>query len=85
MQPYVFEKTDKTVTVRFKDPDMTIITAILNALRNDSKVEIVRFIDVHPELLDKGIYVQLKKKGDALDVFKKAAKSVSDYYGKLKA
>jgi DNA-directed RNA polymerase subunit L len=83
MQPYIVEQTDKTVTVRFKDADMTLIAPIMKVLRDNKDVEVVRLIDKHPELCDKGVFIEVKK-GSPLDALKSASKTVSEYYGTLK-
>ena len=42
----------------------------------------VRYVDKHPELDDRTLYVKVKK-GNALDAIKKASKAVAEYYSGL--
>ncbi|UAL07386.1 MAG: DNA-directed RNA polymerase subunit L [Candidatus Methanogranum gryphiswaldense] len=82
MQTYVVEKTDKSITVGFKDINLTIIAPLIKALDDDKNVEIARFIDKHPELCDRQIYVKVKK-GKPEDTLKKAFKTISEYYSDI--
>ncbi len=82
MQTYVAEKTSDSVTLGFKEANLTLITPLMKALYDDSNVELVRYIDKHPELEDRRLYVKVKS-GDALDAVKKASQAVSDYYSTL--
>ncbi len=79
MQTYVIEKTDKTVKLGFKDANLTLITPLIKQLNEDSNVVLVRYIDKHPELVDRALYVEVSK-GDVMDAIDKAAKAVSEYY-----
>ncbi len=79
MQTYLIEKTEKTVKLGFKDTNLTLITPLLKALNENDDVIIVRYIDKHPELQDRVLYVETKK-GDAMAAIEKAAQSISDYY-----
>ena len=55
----------------------------MKALYDIEDVAMVRYIDKHPELADKTLYVEVKS-GDALDAVKKASQAVSDYYSEIK-
>ncbi|MBE6518094.1 MAG: DNA-directed RNA polymerase subunit L [Thermoplasmata archaeon] len=79
MQTYVIEKDKTSVKLGFKEANLTLITPLMKALNEDSNVVLVRYIDKHPELVDRALYVQVKK-GDPMKAIEKAAKSVSDYY-----
>ena len=79
MQTYLVEKTDNSVTIAFKDANLTLITPIMKALYDDEDVELVRYIDKHPELEDRRLFVQVKN-GDALEAIKRASDAVADYY-----
>lgn len=83
MQTYVVEETADSVTLGFKDANLTFITPLMKALYDDNNVELVRYIDKHPELEDRRLYVKVKS-GSALDAIKKASSVVSDYYSTLK-
>jgi len=79
MQTYVIEKTDNSVKLGFKEVNLTLITPLMKALNEDPNVALVRYIDKHPELQDRVLYVETKK-GDAMEAIEKAAKSISAYY-----
>ncbi len=79
MQTYIVEKIGDSVTIAFKDANITFITPLMDALYKDDNVELVRYIDKHPELEDRRLYVKMKS-GDAIAAIKKASDSVSDYY-----
>lgn len=83
MKAYTVEKTDKTITIGFKDANSTIITPMINALNDDKNVTIVRYIDQHPELLDVMLYIEVKK-GKPEDAVNKASKAVSSYFSSVK-
>ncbi len=83
MQTYVVEKTDKSIKVGFKDVNLTIIAPLIKALDDDENVEIARFIDKHPELCDRQIYIEVKK-GKPEDALKKALENISEYYTEVK-
>ncbi len=79
MQTYVIEKTDKMVKLGFKDANLTLITPLIKQLNEDPNVVLVRYIDKHPELIDRALYVEVAK-GDVMKTIAKAAESVSKYY-----
>lgn len=79
MQTYVAEQTTDSVTLGFKDANVTLITPLMKALYDDSNVELVRYIDKHPELEDRRLYVKVKT-GNPIDAIKKASDAVADYY-----
>ena len=80
MKTYLIEDNGESVIIGFKDANLTLITPVMKALYDDQNVEMVRYVDKHPELDDRTLYVQVKK-GSALDAIKKASKAVADYYG----
>ncbi|MBR6204894.1 MAG: DNA-directed RNA polymerase subunit L [Candidatus Methanomethylophilaceae archaeon] len=80
MKTYLIEDNGESVIIGFKEANLTLITPIMKALYDDENVEMVRYVDKHPELDDRTLYVQVKK-GSALDAIKKASKAVADYYG----
>ncbi|QHK17049.1 MAG: hypothetical protein A3205_06350 [Methanomassiliicoccales archaeon Mx-03] len=79
MQPYIVEKTDDSVTIAFKDANLTLITPLMDALYKDDNVELVRYIDKHPELEDRRLYVKVKS-GSPIEAIEKASDAVSEYY-----
>ena len=64
MQTYIVEKTDDSVTLAFKDANLTLITP---------------YIDKHPELEDRRLYVKVKS-GSPIAAVEKASDAVSEYY-----
>ncbi|MBR6037942.1 MAG: DNA-directed RNA polymerase subunit L [Candidatus Methanomethylophilaceae archaeon] len=80
MKTYLIEDNGDSATIGFKDANITLITPIMKALYDDSDVEMVRYVDKHPELSDRTLYIKVKK-GSALDALKKASKAVAEYYG----
>lgn len=82
MQTYLVEKTENTVTLGFKDANITLITPLMKALYDNEDVVMVRYIDKHPELADRNLYVEVKQ-GDALEAVKKASIAVSEYYSTI--
>ncbi len=83
MQITLVEKTGDSATIAFTDANITLIAPLMKALDEDENVELVRFIETHPELDDRQLYVKVKK-GDALDAVAKASQAVSDYYSEIK-
>ena len=83
MQTYLVEKTENSVTLAFKDANLTLITPLVKALYDDENVSIVRYVDKHPELVDRSLYVEVKS-GDAIEAIKKASDAVADYYSAIK-
>lgn len=79
MQTYVVEKTDDSVTLAFKNANLTLITPLMDKLYDDDNVELVRYIDKHPELEDRRLYVKVKS-GNPIDAVKKASDAVAEYY-----
>ena len=78
MQTYVVEKTDDSVTLAFKDANLTLITPLMDELYKDDDVELVRYIDKHPELEDRRLYVKVKK-GNPIEAIERASDAVADY------
>ncbi|MDR0309816.1 MAG: DNA-directed RNA polymerase subunit L [Candidatus Methanoplasma sp.] len=83
MDAYIVEKTDKAITLGFKNANMTLIEPIIKALNDDKSVSAVRYIDEHPELSDILLHVEVNK-GKPEDAVKKASKAVSAYFTTLK-
>ena len=83
MDAYTVEKTDKTIMIGFKDYDPTVIEPLMKALNDDKNVALVRYIDVHPELSDVVLYVEVSK-GKPEEAVKKATKAVSAYFKTVK-
>lgn len=83
MKTYLVDKTENTVTIAFKDANLTLITPLMKALYDDGDVELVRYIDKHPELEDRQLFVQVKN-GDPVAALTKASAAVADYYSGIK-
>ena len=81
METYLVEKTADSATIGFKGANLTI-TPLMKALDDDENVELVRYIDTHPELDDRKLYVKVKS-GDALQAVKNALDGVSEYYSHI--
>jgi len=79
MQTYLIEKTKTSIKVGFKDANLTLITPLIKALNEDPNVTLVRYIDKHPELVDRVLYVEVSK-GDPAKAISKASESISKYY-----
>lgn len=83
MKAYTVERTDHSLTLGFKDANISLITPMIKALNEDKNVSLVRYIDQHPELCDVMLYVEVKK-GKPEDAVKKASKSISTYFASVK-
>lgn len=77
------EKTDDSITLGFKKADMAIITPLLEKLGEDENVDYARMIEEHPELLDRKLFVKVKK-GNPAEIVSKALNSVSEYFSTVK-
>ncbi|MGI5965253.1 MAG: RpoL/Rpb11 RNA polymerase subunit family protein [Candidatus Methanomethylophilaceae archaeon] len=82
MEIYVAEKTGDSVTLGLKDADLTVIQPLMDSLYENKDVLLVRFIEEHPELADRLLYVKVGK-GDALAAIKEAAENLSGYYSEI--
>jgi DNA-directed RNA polymerase subunit L len=83
MDVYTVEKTDKTITLGFRQEDPTLIEIMMKALNDDKNVAFVRSINQHPELCDLLMYVEVNK-GKPEDAVKKASKALSAYFSTVK-
>jgi hypothetical protein len=83
MKTYAVEKTNKSITLGFKDVNSALITSMIKMLNEDKNVALVRFIDQHPELCDKMLFIEVKK-GKPEEAVMKASKAVSTYYSSIK-
>ena len=79
MQTYLIEKTKNTVKLGFKDTNLTLLTPLIKVLEENDDVVIVRYIDSHPELKDRVLYVETKK-GDPMKTIEAAAEQISKFY-----
>ena len=61
MKTYLIEDTGDSAIIGFKDANITLITPIMKALYDDSDVEMVRYVDKHPELSDRTLYERSRK------------------------
>ena len=53
MKTYLIEDNGESVIIGFKEANLTLITPIMKALYDDENVEMVRYVDKHPELDDR--------------------------------
>lgn len=83
MEIYLADKTETSVTVRFKGTDTTLIIPVMDELNANPDVKIVRFINKHPELEDTGLYVEMRT-GSPIDAIKKATDAVADFFSECK-
>jgi DNA-directed RNA polymerase subunit L len=83
MEIHIAEKTADSITVRIREPNMTLITPILKKLSDDDNVSLLRYVEKHPELEDAAIIVKTRK-GDPEDALKSAAKAISEYFSGIK-
>jgi len=79
METYLVEKTENSVTIGFKDANLTIITPLMKALEDDDNVALVRYLDEHPELIDRKLYVEVKE-GDPIAALEKASDFLIQYF-----
>lgn len=82
METYLVEKTEDSVTLGFKDANLTIITPLIKMLDDDPAVALCRFIETHPELDDRELYVKVRE-GDPLDAVKRASDSIAEYFSAI--
>lgn len=82
MEIVLVEKTADSATIAFKDANLTLITPLMKALDEDDSVDSVRFIETHPELEARKLFVKVKE-GDPLAAINRASQSVADYYSKI--
>ncbi|MCL1810978.1 MAG: DNA-directed RNA polymerase subunit L [Methanomassiliicoccaceae archaeon] len=83
MDVYTVEKTDKTITLGFKEENPTLIEPMIRALNADKCVSLVRYINQHPELCDVVLHIEVTD-GTPEDAVKRASKAVSDYFSAVK-
>ncbi|MDR3282423.1 MAG: hypothetical protein LBS92_02290 [Candidatus Methanoplasma sp.] len=83
MRTYIAEQSENSITIGFKDANLTLITALISALNDDGGVTTVRLIDQHPELCDLRLLVQVSK-GKPASAVEKASKAVASYYSSVK-
>ncbi len=84
MKIYIVEKTDKSVRLGLKNADVTIIQPLMDMLYKNPNVVLVRYIEDHPELEDKVLFVQVSE-GDPLTIIKESADELSEYFSELKS
>lgn len=82
MQTYIVNKTEHSAMISFKDVNLTIIMPIMDALYHDKNVLLVRYIEKHPELADRSLFIQVID-GDPIKAIESASKRVAEYYSKI--
>lgn len=55
----------------------------MKKLDEDEAVDIVRYIDTHPELDDRKLYVKVNS-GDPLEAIARASRAMSEYFSGIK-
>ena len=83
MDVYTVEKTDKTITLGFKEENHTLIEPLIRALSDDKSVSSVRYINQHPELCSVVLYIVVTE-GKPEDAVKRASKALSAYFSTVK-
>ena len=73
----------KSITFTLKDMDTTLINPIMDTLDRDENVKIVRFVNIHPELENPELIVEVRDNSDvtAKEAVIIAANAVSEYFG----
>ncbi|MGE4275046.1 MAG: RpoL/Rpb11 RNA polymerase subunit family protein [Candidatus Methanomethylophilaceae archaeon] len=84
MDLHLIEKTSDSILISIKDPDMTIITPLLNRLMQRDDVLDVQFTDKHPELEEPRLMV-LVDKGDPTQAIRDTALSISKDFADARA
>jgi DNA-directed RNA polymerase subunit L len=83
MELSMIEKSKDSITIGIKDPDMTLITPLLNELLRDEAVSDVTFTDKHPELASPTLTVSVTS-GKPQTALKRASKAASNQYKEAK-
>ncbi len=83
MDIYLADRTETSVTVRFKGTDTTLVYPLIDELNSNPDVKIVRFINKHPELEDTGLFVEMRK-GSPIDAITAACEALSAYFSECK-
>ena len=84
MEVYVVEKSDdqKSMTLGFKNAGskgITMLNGLIDVLDKDPNVEMVRFIETHPELDDRKLFVKVRM-GTAKNTIASAANDLALYF-----
>ena len=82
MKIYIVEKADNSVSLGLKNADVTVIQPLIDTLYKNPDVVLVRYIEEHPELEDRLLFVQVSK-GDPLTIVKESADALSEYFAEL--
>ncbi|MGI6471511.1 MAG: RpoL/Rpb11 RNA polymerase subunit family protein [Candidatus Methanomethylophilaceae archaeon] len=82
MKIYIVERTDNSVSLGLKNADVTIIQPLIDMLYKNPDVVLVRYMEEHPELEDRILFVQVSK-GDPLTIVKESADGLSEYFAEL--
>ena len=82
MQIYLIEKNTSSVILGIKNANTSLITPLIDLLNRDPNVDLVRFIETHPELDDSRLMVVVKS-GSAKDALIRASVEMSSYFSKI--
>lgn len=84
MELHFVEKTADSILFSIKNPDMTIITPLLNRLMQRDDVVDVQFTDKHPDLEEPRLMVVVEK-GDPILAIRETAISISKDFADARA
>lgn len=84
MELHLVEKTADSILISIKNPDMTIITPLLNRLMQRDDVVDVQFTDKHPDLEEPRLMVVVEK-GDPTLAISETAVSISQDFADARA
>ena len=83
MELTMIDKSKDSITIGIKDPDMTLITPLLNELLRDEAVVDVKYTDRHPDLENPALTVAVSS-GKPQTALKRASKAISNQYKEAK-
>jgi DNA-directed RNA polymerase subunit L len=82
MQTYIIERAGNKLTIGFKEADLSLIEPLITVLGENDNVGIARFIEVHPDLADRAVHVEVVD-GDPLDAVRDAFRSIEAYFSEI--
>ena len=83
MELATVDKSKDSITIGIRDPDMTLITPLLNELLLDEAVSDVKYTDRHPDLEEPTLTVTVTS-GKPQTALKRASKAISNQYKEAK-
>jgi len=82
MQTYIIERADNSLTIGFKDANLSLIEPLVDILGRDDNVRIARFIEEYPDLKDRAVHIEVVS-GTPEDAFKNAFRSIEAYFSEI--